>query len=112
MNAYGTGLQTTKKYRFFDCAIETPRHSFCVFSSEASIELVLQHIPPAERHLLMDATFQICPIGPFKQLLLIHIRKSHQLELMTSSMRNTFILHIILYLFYFFYLSIFFLLPS
>lgn len=76
--SYGTALQTSKKYLFFDAAIETANHSFCVLSSKATIELILEHIPPAERHMLMDGTFYICPIGPFKQILIIYIRRYHQ----------------------------------
>lgn len=78
MNTYGTSLQSSKKYKFFSGGFETPDHSFCVFSSEAMIELIEQNIPPADRHILMDATFQICPVGPFKQILIFYIRKCRQ----------------------------------
>lgn len=83
METYGCTLQTVdidnnplpKKYTFFDIAIEKSTHSFCVFSSKATIELINQHIPLEERHILMDATFRIVPIGPFKQLLILYIRR-------------------------------------
>lgn len=71
MTSYGQAHHVNKKYRFFDAAIESPDHSFCVFSSKATIELILEKMPPAEREILMDATFRIVPIGQFKQLLIL-----------------------------------------
>lgn len=82
-DAYGCSLHThdynkvelTEKYQFFDTAVERATYSFCVFSSKATIKLINQHIPQNERNILMDATFRICPNGPFKQLLILYIRK-------------------------------------
>lgn len=78
MKSYGTALNTAKTYKFFSGGFETQKHSFCVFSSEGTIELIEQNIPPADRHILLDATFQICPVGPFKQILILYIRKYRQ----------------------------------
>lgn len=80
MTSYGETLHVEQKYRFFDGAFEADDHSFCVFSSKATIELVTEKMPPAARHILMDATFSICPVGPFKQLLILYIRKNKQVS--------------------------------
>lgn len=81
MTSYGQTLHEDKTYRFFDGAFESPDHSFCVFSSKATIELVMEKMSPAERNILMDATFSICPVGPFKQILILYIRKNKQVSL-------------------------------
>lgn len=77
---YGETLHLQNNYRFFDAAIETAEYSFSVFSSKATIELIKTNIPPAERHILMDATFRIVPVGPFKQLLILYVRKQKQVS--------------------------------
>lgn len=62
---------------FFVGCHEQPDKSFayCVFKSQCTIDLMNQHIPDLkQRDILMDSTFKCCPIGPFKQLLIIYIR--------------------------------------
>lgn len=82
LNTYGHTLHMEKTYKFYDSAIETADYSFCVFSSKANIELISKNIPVASRHILMDATFKICPTGPFKQLLIIYVRKQRQVSVL------------------------------
>lgn len=89
---YGTSLQTKdldgndliEKYDFFDQIVENKKKtfSFCVFSSKVTLELIKRDIPIQDRHILMDATFRIVPVGPFKQLLIIYIRKHHKVIFM------------------------------
>lgn len=72
MNNFGYSLHN-EKHLFYNGLIETPTYSFCVFSSKMSINLMQSHIPIERRHILMDATFKIVPIGPFNQLLIIYV---------------------------------------
>lgn len=91
IESYGTALQTVdghgvelkEKYMFFDGAFENKKKqfSFCAFSSKATIKLIESHIPVAERHISMDATFRIVPVGKFKQLLILYIRKNKKVIL-------------------------------
>lgn len=86
IESYGFTLQTIdlekkpieERYMFYDCAIEEKEFSYCIFSSKVSIQLIESKINLDERHILMDATFKTCPDGPFKQLLILHIRKRKQ----------------------------------
>lgn len=80
LKTYGHTLHMEISYKFYDGAIETDDYSFCVFSSKANIGLITENIPVASRHILMDATFKICPTGPFKQLLIIYIRKQRNVS--------------------------------
>lgn len=74
MKSYGQTLHKEKEYKFFRGAVATEGYSFCVFSSEAT-QLLMKEIEGSDRHILMDATFRTCPVGPFKQLLILYIRK-------------------------------------
>lgn len=73
-DTYGKSLHEGEDLPFFNGAIETKDFSYCVFSSRKSIELIEKYIPVPERHILMDGTFRIVPVGPFKQLLILYIR--------------------------------------
>lgn len=83
MESYGSTLQTfdlkgdelPEKLRFFDTAYECKDYAYCVLSSKQTIELVENNMKANERHVLMDATFRITPVGPFNQLLILYIRK-------------------------------------
>lgn len=84
ITSYGQTLHVDKTYRFYDGVFESPDHSFCVFSSKATIELITEKMPIAERHILMDATFRVVPIGPFYQLLILYIRKNKHVSVATK----------------------------
>lgn len=58
---------------FFDGIMEFESYSFCVFSSKYAIKLIEEKILPYRRVYMMDATFKICSLGPFKQFLIIYI---------------------------------------
>jgi hypothetical protein len=45
---------------------EDPQYSYCIFASNAVIDLIEKTIPVSERSFLMDATFKTCPLGQFK----------------------------------------------
>lgn len=51
---------------------------FVFFRQKKQIELLNTHIEDERLHLLMDATFRTCPMGPFKQFLIIYARIHHQ----------------------------------
>lgn len=76
-NVYGVSLHGTE-FVFFNGAVETAQYSFCVYSSKKTYDLIEKNIPPAERHILMDATFRTVPKRPFKQILILYIRKGKQ----------------------------------
>lgn len=57
---------------FFYGVVQRERHSFCVFSSKYAISLIEKHIEPTRRHFMLDATFKVCPVDPFSQLLIIY----------------------------------------
>lgn len=65
---------------FFDLATDTGDFSYCVFSSKKQIELLNEHVVDDKLHILMDATFKTCPLGPFNQLLIIYARIHHQVS--------------------------------
>lgn len=71
-----------QKYKFFDGAFEhkKKKFAFCVFSSKATIKLIKEHIPLSDRHILMDATFRVVPIGQFNQLFILYIRKNDKVK--------------------------------
>lgn len=81
MKGYGQTLHKNKNHAFFDGAVSTNEYSFCVFSSKATLEIIDEHIPIEERHILMDATFRICPHGPFNQILIFYIRKRSKVSI-------------------------------
>lgn len=99
--SYGCTLQTVdldgkelpQKYSFFDGAVRNDEkgHSFCVFSSKVTIELIKRHIPLHERHILMDATLRIVPFGIFNQLLILYVRKHRKVCIFISSYRISFV---------------------
>lgn len=89
-DAYGTSLQVVdtdgsnlpQKNRFFDGAFENKQKqfSFCCFSSKTTIKLIEKHIPADKRHILMDATFRVVPMGKFNQLFILYIRKNKKVS--------------------------------
>jgi hypothetical protein len=50
---------------FFKTVFDIP-FSYCIFASNAVIDLIEKTIPVSERSFLMDATFKTCPLGQFK----------------------------------------------
>lgn len=73
---FGMSLHKPTNHPFFNGAVDAGSHSFCVFSSKATIDLVCDpdNMPEDERHILMDATFKIVPTSVFKQLLILYVR--------------------------------------
>lgn len=77
---YGLSKRTSKddeppkipKTPFFDYAYECEDFGFCIFSSKDIIKDVLENTTQNERKLFADGTFKICPMGDFKQVLIIY----------------------------------------
>lgn len=46
---------------------------YCIFASENIIDGIKAHIPIDRRKFLIDATFKVCPYGPFSQFLIIYV---------------------------------------
>lgn len=55
---------------FFNGVFESQHHSFCVFSAPKAIKLFQKHEPKGI--VVMDATFDIVPLGAFNQILIIY----------------------------------------
>lgn len=64
---------TNSKQPFFKKAYACGEFEYCIFASDFVIAQIKERIPEDIRNILMDATFQICPYGVFKQLLIIHV---------------------------------------
>ena len=79
---FGQSIHTESN--IFNGAVHSEKHSFCVFSSKPFIDLMQNHIGGGERHILMDATFRICPVGSFKQLLVLYVRKYQKVSFFFS----------------------------
>lgn len=64
-----------EKKLIFKHAFECKDYSYCIFASDAIINMMTEHIPENTRILYLDATFKVVPLGDFsfKQLLIIHI---------------------------------------
>lgn len=66
-------LGTTKDGRpFYNGVFESDDFSFCVFSSESTIKQYCERVKYGDRHIMMDGTFAVVPIGSFNQLLIIY----------------------------------------
>lgn len=57
---------------FFDGVLEGNGYSACFFSSKHSIDLFETYESFGERHLMIDGTFDVVPLGGFQQLLIIY----------------------------------------
>lgn len=86
LESFGNTLgEDGSKDVFFDAAVDTGEFAYSVFSSKKQIELLNEHITDDKLHVLMDATFRTCPLGPFNQLLIIYARIHHQVRTFLSS---------------------------
>lgn len=70
------GLTLDEKSKFYVDTVVSSNHSFCVFQSEAAIDLIKNRIDPKQRRYLLDGTFQSAA-KPFGQLLTISVEYKH-----------------------------------
>lgn len=78
LSSFGFTADDEDPRKFFDGAVRCENHSFCVFSSKGICDAYAENVPVGERHILMDATFKIVPIGDFQQLLILYFRIKHE----------------------------------
>lgn len=67
------GLNSRKNERFYMNTVRGNTFSFTIFASAQIMTLIENHVKPMDRRYLIDGTFQLVPIGFFRQLLIIHI---------------------------------------
>lgn len=72
MDNFGVTMADEKRF-FFKVAVENPEFSFCIFASDAIIDLIKTYITVDRMSYLMDATFKVVPKSCFTQFLLIYI---------------------------------------
>lgn len=70
---YSRTKHESNEYEFYKGAYECDDFSYCYFFSDHVADNIRKDIPEENREFLMDATFKICPIGKFYQLLIIYI---------------------------------------
>lgn len=56
--------------------------AYTVFASQGIIDLIEKNIAVDRRKYLMDATFKICPLGEFKQFLVIQIEYVDEVDIL------------------------------
>lgn len=84
---YGTTLQNDENCDnlepkpFFRYAHNAKSFSYVVFASENIIDGIVKHIDVDRRKFLLDATFKVCPFGPYNQLLVIYIEHMGEVNL-------------------------------
>lgn len=78
----------TQRKMFYKHTFESAAHSYCVFASDDIVDAIKEHIEPSKRRFYMDATFKICPVGNFKQLLILYIDFMGQVRRHFSSQMN------------------------
>lgn len=84
LNDFGLNMRKTERF-YIDTIIESgkrgePDVSFTLFASLQMIDLIKKHIPPQNRRYMMDATFDITPLGSYYQLLVIYIEYSNDVS--------------------------------
>lgn len=72
MKSFGL-TKHVEKSNFFKTVQKSSHDVYCLFASDIVINNIKKEIPVDRRHILMDATFKVCPKGIFKQLLIIYI---------------------------------------
>ena len=71
LEEYGFNLRGSERFYVDTIQINT-QSAFTVFASTEAIRITLEHIPPDERRYLLDATFDVTPIGSY-QLLIVYV---------------------------------------
>lgn len=64
---------TPPRSMYYKHTFESNEHSFCVFASDDIVKAINEHVTQDTRRYYMDATFKICPLGIFKQLLIMYV---------------------------------------
>lgn len=64
--------RTSANKTFYNGCMESSEYGFCAFSSVKSIDLFKSRTSYGQRTIMIDGTFDVVPIGPFNQLLVIY----------------------------------------
>lgn len=75
---YGKSLN--KQHHFYVGSDIAEKYAFHVFASFDIASFIEKHIPPHQRHYLMDGTFKIVP-SKFQQLLIISIEYKNDVRI-------------------------------
>lgn len=67
------GFNLRGNERFYVNTTTNSSSSFTIFASKNVMNMIRDHIPPKERRYLLDATFDVTPLGSYYQLLIIYI---------------------------------------
>lgn len=65
------GEPSQTRTMFYKRAYECDGYAYCVFASDDVITAIHQNTEASERKIYADGTFKICPIGKFKQVLIL-----------------------------------------
>lgn len=65
-----------KREDIYNGCFESKSFSYCVFSSMTTIKLIEKHVIRENMTILMDATFNIVPLGCLKQILIVYAEYS------------------------------------
>lgn len=70
---YGRTYRTNEEEKtpFFKHAYKGPDFSFCIFASDDIMKAIQENVDVSERKLYADGTFKICPMGDFKQVVML-----------------------------------------
>lgn len=64
-------MKEEDKTPFFKYAYNGPEFSFCIFASDDIIKAIEENVDLSERKIYTDGTFKICPMGDFKQVVML-----------------------------------------
>lgn len=56
---------------FFRTAFDCDEFSYCIFAAEDVISTIKDKTDSSQRTIFADGTFKICPVGQYKQVLII-----------------------------------------
>lgn len=86
-NNFGMTLhEEEERTPFFKVCHNESNFSYCIFSSNKTVELINKYIPNVNnRTILIDGTFAVIPIGCFKQLIMMHIQYSEKVSSLSYS---------------------------
>lgn len=81
-NNYGLTSRGKESERsmFYKHAYECDDYSYCCFSSDDVTNAVQHNVDVSRRVYIFDATFKVCPLGPFMQLLIVSINMYGQVS--------------------------------
>lgn len=81
---YSRTLHENSDDQFYKGSYECDDFSYSYFASDHVMNNIRDNIPEEKREFLMDATFKICPLGKFYQLLIIYIAFCDQVSFQTA----------------------------